>query len=288
MKTCPYCGSTNICKKGVVHSITGDIQRYKCHDCGKRCTENTVTSVDMPAVLVMDIETLPIKAYVWGPWEQNIQHNQVIEDWCVLCWSAKWLDDPRMIHDCLTPKEAVARNDLRIVKSMWKLFDDADIIIAQNGKKFDIPKMNTRFWKYQMDRPASYKIIDTLDTARRVFGMTWNNLDYLGEYLGLGKKVKTDFGLWVDCDHGDQEALKYMQRYNENDVTLLERIYLKMRGWMPGHPRFTTYEKVVGVCPVCMDANIRNIGLYTAVVRQYKEFRCEHCGAVWHNTKPEK
>jgi hypothetical protein len=171
---------------------------------------------------------------------------------------------------------------------MWKLFDDADIIIAQNGKKFDIPKMNTRFWKYGMPRPSSYKIIDTLDAARRAFGMTYNSLDYLGEYLGAGRKLKTEFDLWIKCDNGDKESLEKMQEYNENDVILLEEVYLKMRGWMPNHPKFTAYEKVEGVCPVCFDSNIKNIGLYTAVVKQYQEFRCSHCGSVWHNTKPEK
>jgi hypothetical protein len=192
-----------------------------------------------------------------------------------------------MITDCLTPSEAVKRNDKRICQSLWKLFDDADIVIAQNGRKFDIPKMNTRWWKHKLTPPSSYKIIDTLDAARRAFGMTYNSLDYLGTYLGIGSKKKTEFQLWTDCDKGDKQSLDYMQEYNENDVTLLENVYLNMRGWIPNHPKFTTYEKVKDVCPVCF-GDIKNIGLYTANVRQYKEFRCQQCGAVFHNTKAEK
>jgi DNA polymerase III epsilon subunit-like protein len=171
---------------------------------------------------------------------------------------------------------------------MWKLMDEADVIIAQNGKRFDIPKLNTRFWRYQMPQPSSYKVIDTLDAARRAFGVTYNSLDYLGEYLGAGRKIKTEFQLWIDCDLGDKRALADMQAYNENDITLLESVYLKMRGWIPGHPKFSAYAKVIGVCPVCMDADIKDVGLYTAVQKQYREWRCENCGAVFHSTKAEK
>jgi predicted PolB exonuclease-like 3'-5' exonuclease len=241
-----------------------------------------------PAVLVLDIETLPIKAYAWDVWNTNIGRNQIIEDWCVLSWSAKWLNDDRMISDCLTPKEALKRDDKRIVKSVWKLLEEAEVIIVQNGRRFDVPKLNTRFWKHRIPHNSSFKIIDTLDSAKKSFGMTFNSLDYLGEYLGAGRKLKTDFELWALCDNGDKEALETMQTYNENDVILLERVYLTMRAWITNHPRLTTYEKVIGVCPVCFSRNFTDIGVYTAVVRQYLEFRCTDCGAIWHNTKCEK
>jgi transposase-like protein len=285
---CPSCGSDSIKKNGFSLSLIAPKQRYKCLECGRRFTDDDLDEDRFPAVLLMDIETLPIKAYVWDVWGVDVRKEQIIEDWCVLCWSAKWLDDDRMITDCVTPAEAAKRNDKRVCQSMWRLFDDADVIIAQNGKKFDVPKLNTRWWKHNISRPSSYKIIDTLDAARRTFGMTYNSLDYLATYLGIGRKIKTDFELWANCDRGDKDALEKMQEYNENDVTLLENVYLKMRGWIPNHPNFTAYDKVKDVCPVCFDSNIKNIGLYTATVRQYKEWRCGKCGSLWHSTRCEK
>jgi hypothetical protein len=289
---CIHCGSTNIEKHAKYVNKNGVVkQPVRCRDCGKGFNfgDDTVSvETKFPAVLFMDIETLPLIGYMWSPWEQDVHPEMLIKDWCVLSWSAKWIDDERMIYDVLTPKEALSRNDKRIVGGLWKLMDDADIIIAQNGKKFDIAKMNTRFWRYQMPHYSSFKVIDTLDVARRTFGLTYNGLDQLAEYLGAGKKLKTEFSLWRQCDEGNQEALGYMSTYNQADVTLLESVYMKMRAWIPNHPRFTAYEKVVGVCPVCMDVNFRCIGLYQAPVRQYKEFRCDHCGSIWHNTKAEK
>ena len=49
---------------------------------------------DIPKVLYVDIETKPIKAWIWGTFNQNIPLNMIIEDWSVLSWSAKWADSP--------------------------------------------------------------------------------------------------------------------------------------------------------------------------------------------------
>jgi hypothetical protein len=280
---CPNCGSERTKKAGFSFKLNGTRQRFKCHECQKDFYEGDVKE-EFPAVLLFDIETLPIKAYTWGVWEQNIRTEQIIEDWTVLAWSAKWLDDPRMIADCLTPKEAVARDDKRICQSLWRLLDDSDVVIAQNGRKFDLPKMNTRFWKHKLYPPSSYKVIDTLESARKVFGMTFNSLDYLGEYLGFGKKLKTEFSLWRKCDEGDKDSLERMSEYNQRDVELLESVYLSMRPYIPGHPKFTIYEKVIGKCPVCF-GEYKTIGVYTAAQRQYLEHRCLSCHAVFHDTK---
>ena len=150
----------------------------------------------------MDIETLPIIAYTWGAYDQNLNIDSIIKDWVILGWSAKWLDDEKVISEILTSKEAVERNDERIIKDLWKLLDDADVVVAHNGKSFDIPRCNTRFMYHHMGPPSSYKVIDTLVASRSAFGMTFNKLDYIAKYLGAQRKRETDFQLWVDCDHG--------------------------------------------------------------------------------------
>jgi hypothetical protein len=284
---CPKCGSTEVKKCGWTILNAGRRQRYYCYGHNGKFQEGETEEDSFPAVLSMDIETLPGKAYFWEVWNTNINHEMVIQDWAVCCWSAKWIGDSRVVSDCVTPAEAKEHNDKRVCLSMWKLFDEADVIIAQNGKKFDIPKLNTRWWKHKIQQPRSYKIIDTLEAARRAFGMTYNSLDYLAKYLGIGRKLKTEFELWRSCDNGDQAALDRMREYNEHDVVLLEDVYMTMRGWIPNHPDFRIYNKVEGVCPRCFGA-IEDVGLYTAAKRQYKEFRCTNCGSVTHSTKPEK
>lgn len=283
---CPYCSSLDTHKKGFAFNLNNKRQRYKCNNCKHKFME--AEEETPPAILFFDIETLPIVAYTWGTWGVDISNDKIIKDWCCLAFSAKWLDDNRIIADILTPKEVANRDDERLCKHVWKLLDDADIVVAQNGRRFDIPKMNGRFWKHGLGPPASYKIIDTMESAKKTFGLTYNSLDFLGEYLGAGRKLKIDFSLWEQCDQGHKDALKLMSEYNQQDVILLENVYNKMRPWIQNHPRLTLYDKVVGKCPVCLGGDYKKIGLYTAAQKQYAEYRCNSCGSVWHDTKAER
>ena len=283
---CPKCNSSHISHRGIRHNK----QRYQCQKCYKYFNGEILIkeiSDDFPAVLVMDIETLPILGYVWAAFDTNL--IRVKEDWCVACWSAKWWGDNRVMSDVMTIEETKTRNDKRICETLWKLFESADVIIGQNVKGFDFKKMNTRWWYYKMGPPSSFKPIDTLETARKMFLMTFNNLDYLANYLGIGKKKETGgFDLWEDFMCGDQEARKNMVEYCENDTILDEKVYDTMRPWVYNHPKFSVYKKVIGVCPICFSTQYKEIGYYQAPVQKYKEFRCSNCQSLWHLTKIEK
>jgi hypothetical protein len=240
-----------------------------------------------PSVLFMDIETLPSKGWFWDrPWEARI--IKVEEQGCVATWAAKWMGDKRMMSDCLTVSETKQRDDKRICMSLWRLFEEADIIIAQNGDKFDIPTMNSRWWLHNYGPPSSYKTIDTLKFARKTFRQMFNSLDELGKYLGVGQKLRTGGkDLWFDFMAYDPAARKHMVRYNEGDINLLERVYSKMRPWMKNHPLMST-NPALELCPVCRDGNVQYIGYYTAKVNQYKEYRCGACKSIWHDSKAAK
>src|SRR5688572_13848342 len=43
-----------------------------------------------PRILFFDIETAPIQAYIWGTFDQTVGLNQIIEDWFVLSYAAKF------------------------------------------------------------------------------------------------------------------------------------------------------------------------------------------------------
>ena len=38
----------------------------------------------------------------------------------------------KYLNDCLTPKESLKRDDKRILRSVWKLMEKADVIIGHN------------------------------------------------------------------------------------------------------------------------------------------------------------
>lgn len=236
----------------------------------------------LPKILIFDIETAPVKAYVWKLWKENVSIDQIVSDWFVLCWSAKWLYSDKVIGDCITTEEVLKENDERIVKSLWKLFDEADIVVAHNALKFDVPKMNARFVKYGLQPPSPYRVVDTLEVAKKEFRFTSNKLDGLAIYFGYPRKLETDFTLWSTCLEGDKKALDYMFKYNKQDVQLLEEVYLKLLPWIKNHPNIGNYTSGE---PVCCSCGYRHLSLipnkyYYTQVSKYPVYRCGKCGAI--------
>lgn len=236
-----------------------------------------------PKVLVFDIETSPLQAYIFqkSVWKANVGSDQVISEWFMLTWTAKWLLDDQIITDALSGKEAIKEDDKRIVHSLWKLLDEADIVIAHNGDGFDIPNMNTRFIIHGFPPPSPYQTIDTMLIAKKQFGFTHNGLDALAKIFGFESKLQTSFELWKRCVAGDDEALKYMQKYNNGDVELLENIYMKLRPWIKAHPNLGLYlEENAVVCPNCGNSKVKwpKDKFYYTQVSKYPLFQCE-CGA---------
>lgn len=234
-------------------------------------------------VLILDIETAPLRSYTWGLWKQNVGLSQIISDYYIISWAAKYLGESEVLSDVLTPTEAIYEDDKRIMLSLYKLLDDCDIVIAHNGIKFDIPKINTRFVLHGIMPPSPYKQIDTLLVARNVFGFTSNRLDYLAKFFGYEGKEHTDFSLWEECMIGNQEALDYMLFYNKKDILILEKVYLKLRPHMRNHPNITLYiDEAEMSCPHCGSKHIHPISdkyFMTQAVR-YQAYRCDDCKSI--------
>lgn len=265
--------------------------RFRCYDCNKFFNKKNVPDeryreeeetepTTAPKVLLFDTENAPNIASVFRVWQQNIHPVQLLSDWYMLSWSAKWLNDSTVMGDIVTSKESVKEDDKRISLSLHKLINEADVIIAHNTA-FDIPIMNTRFLMNDIMRPSPYQSICTLQTARKQFNFTHNKLDFLADRLGVPhKKLETSHQLWLDCRNGDQKALDNMLTYNKMDVTVLEEVYLRIRGWIKNHPNFNLYvDSPDKSCSTCLSENLKPNGFYTTTVNRYQAYQCQDCGA---------
>lgn len=190
-------------------------------------------------VLIFDIETKPMTAYVWSRKDVNIALNQLTEDWSVIAWSAKWLGEPvsKIIYYDL--RKANDYNDDRaILLPLWNLLDNADIVITQNGQKFDSLKLNARFILYGLKPPRPYKHFDTWRLASRAAAFTSTKLEYLTDklctkYKKTGHKKFPGMSLWVECLKGNQAAWDEMKKYNILDTLSTEELYTKLKAWAP-------------------------------------------------------
>lgn len=278
---CPKCRCIDIRREGFGHY---NVQQYRCKNCNHFFSADTINKCK---ILIFDIETAPIQALVWRVWKENISIDQVESDWFILCWSAKWLNDNITMGDRLTSKEAIDENDKRIVKKLWSLFDEADVIVAHNGDDFDIPKTRSRFLIHGLKPPSPFTTIDTLKTARKQFGFSHNKLDFLARMFGLDRKMDTNFKLWSRCLRGEDKALQYMFDYNKKDIIILEEVYYKLQPWMKSHPNLNLFQPESG-CSSCGSLNVNPKGFYTTQCNRYRTWVCMDCGAYSRESKKTK
>ena len=231
-------------------------------------------------ILFVDVETSPMEVYVWGLYKQQIPISNVIKDWSLLSWSAKWLHDDKIMSKKVSTIEAMGRTDFSVIESLWKLFNEADIIVAHNAIKFDVRKINARFIENGYAPPSPYQVIDTLKVAQRYFGFSSHKLEYLMGLLGSENKKHTSFSLWKRCVNGDEDALKYMLEYNEQDVVVLEELYLILRPWIKSHVNLGLYtENTDSVCANCGSNKLDWNTKYYTPANKYSAYRCLNCGA---------
>jgi DNA polymerase III epsilon subunit-like protein len=235
-------------------------------------------------ILILDIETAPINAFVWDVWQQNVSGNQIISDWFCLTWAAKWLFDKKVYSDRLTEKEAKKQDDKRIIKSIWALVNEADIVIAHNGEKFDLPRLNTRFLIHRLNPPLPYQQIDTLKHIRRNFAFSHNKLDEVNRILQLPRKMEHEgMPLWVKCFKGEEQSLKKMLAYNIDDVKILEETYLRIRSWIKPHPNVGLHilDEGQSRCPTCGHNDMQNQDKdYHTTANVFELLRCGNCNSV--------
>ena len=192
-----------------------------------------------PRIIIWDIETSEMIVKSWGLWNQNINHKSIVQDWNIICISWKVLGKKKVKTFSVDFNKS-RFDDYDLCKNMREVLLGADAIVHHNGNAFDLKKFTSRLIKHSLNPLPPILCIDTLKEVRKIAKFSSNTLDYIGTHLGLGAKLETGGqGLWNGVRDGDPKALQLMIKYCEQDVLLLEQVYLKLRGYMKSHPNLT-------------------------------------------------
>lgn len=255
----------------------------------RKKTGEKIEQVVPARILLLDIETSPMEVYVWNLiGNKYISPKNIIKPWSILSWSAKWLFEPTVISQRVSGRDARDREDRNILSGMWDLLNEANIVVAHNGARFDIRRLNARFVAAGLLPPMPYRVIDTLRVARNRFDFPSYKLDEINKWLDLSPKQHSDFEMWVRCVHGDDEALETMKVYNESDVLVLEELYLALRPWIKSHPNIGLYINTnETVCTNCGNKDLEWKGFYFTPAGKYEAFRCTACGAIGRSRKSD-
>lgn len=238
-----------------------------------------------PKILIFDIETAPIMGYVWSLWNNNVGLNQVEQDWYILSWSAKWLGKDEIFYQDQRKAKNI-EDDKKLLKGIWDLLDEADIVITQNGKAFDVKKLNSRFIMNGYEPPSSYQHIDTKQIAKRKFAFTSNRLEYMTDKLCSTKKSKhakfSGFTLWKECLAGNIEAFKEMEEYNKLDVLSLEELYTKLAPWDNSINLNVYHDSLINACS-CGSTDFKRAGYHMTNSGKYQRYKCKSCGKEYRD-----
>lgn len=242
-----------------------------------------------PRILLFDLETSHNLLAKFDLREEYSSYHNIIIERHLFCAAWKWQGTKRteavsLLDDRRRFKRDI-HDDYHVVKTLHGIIGEADALVAHNGARFDIKWLAGRVLKHGLPPLPPVPMIDTLQVARRSFLLNSNRLDYLGQYLGLGRKIETPQGLWIRALHGDAKALKEMVTYNKGDVDLLEAVFEKLRPYMSEHVNRHLFGKTG--CPRCGSTKVQSRGFRYALTRKYRQYQCCGCGGWWKSTTPE-
>lgn len=239
-----------------------------------------------PRILFLDLETFPNILMSWGLWVNGmLDHENIITERSIICGGYKWQGESSVHIVAVDPKDP--HNDKHVVKTLHDVVSSADAVVAHNGDRFDVKWLRARAIFHRLPPLPPIVQIDTLKVAKTAFYFNSNKLAYLAQFLGLGGKIKTEFGLWKECMKGDAAALEKMSKYCKRDVTLLEEVYDLLVPYIPSrlnHVLFADRE----VCQHCGSSHIQYRGFYYTRTKKFRRYQCTACGTWARSLTPVK
>lgn len=227
--------------------------------------------------LFFDIEVSPNIGMFWeAGYKKNISHENIIKERAIICICYKWEDD----KDVMFLQWDSKQSDKKMLEQFVKITNQADELVGHNGDKFDLSWIRTRCLFHKIEMFPNYITIDTLKVSRSKFRFNSNKLDYIAQYLGMGKKIHTDFSLWKNILlNKDKVAMAKMIKYCKMDVILLEKVYKQLASHIM--PK-THYGVIFGSdrndCPECGSDNCVKHGTrVTAGGTKHQRYQCNTC-----------
>ena len=121
-------------------------------------------------------------------------------------------------------------NDRVLAKDLRDALEEFDIWVSYNGRRFDIPFLNSRLLFHGLRPIEKKKHIDLLYQARYKLKLHSSRLASVQEHLGLSNKKTEIRGYhWTRALAGYKPSMDYIVRHCVLDVAVLEETYGKLK-----------------------------------------------------------
>ena len=231
------------------------------------------------SLLYFDIETRPMKAWVWGIGKQYISDTQIAEESKVI--SIQWMFEGDKKVSYLTWNSD--HDDAFMLLAFRKAIEDAKVAVSQNGKAFDHKVLNWRMNVQGLPPLHRMTIFDTLSLSRSAFRPPSHKLNYRSTAYGLGGKLRMTMPDWIDVVDDKPGALKKMVEYGCKDILDLRSIFWKELPYYQKLPADLTLliRSKRMACPVCTKAHQARFHVVPMNRKNVPHYRCENCKHEW-------
>lgn len=196
-----------------------------------------------------------------------------------MCWAAKWFKEKELHFR--------AEWDLlegNFIEDLHDLLSKADAVVTYNGNKFDLPKIRGEALALGLAPIPPIPSIDLYTTCRKL-GYPSGKLAYVCKHLGLGAKGQhAGFDTWVGAMEGIESDRRTMERYNKQDVRLLERLYKVIRPHIKTHPYLGDPQSSRPECPACGSKSNQRRGTRRTRTTVVDRHSCQSCGHWFSGT----
>ena len=229
-----------------------------------------------PNILLIDLETAPNLGLFWGCGHKvSISPDQIIEERQIICASWKWAGE-ETVHNVSWGRK---KDDRRVLEQLLPVIAKADMIVAHNGKKFDLPWINARLMFHKLPPLPKVKVLDTLRECKNTFYLNSNRLDYIAKYIGREGKISVPYQLWKDIIlHNRPKDLNSMIEYCNRDIIELEGVYNAILPYINNTFNLSSFNERPDICPKCGSSHLVKNGLSYAQVGVKQRYKCMDCG----------
>lgn len=254
--------------------------------------ENQEYESRKPLILYADTENALAQAYIWRCGKQYVGYKQLRRDWHIHCAQWMWEGEDEVHHksqhENIKRWKKNHRDDYEVIKAIWDLCHKADIVVFQNGNRFDWPNIQARAMKHKLPPIKKPMFIDTCQLMRKT-GMTSKSLGFACDFYELDNvKDGSNYDWWIAANEGDIEACEKIVTYGDKDIKSMRDLYHRIARYFPESlPNANLWTGADFACPVpACGGELEIDGVQrrgkTSIVTAYK---CKKCGAYCHDGK---
>lgn len=228
--------------------------------------------------MFLDIETSPMIGYSFNYYDTTM--SKILQPSFILMAGYRWGHEKKTHVIRLCDFKGYKKNktdDKELCKFIAELYEQADLVVAHNGKNFDIKVINTRFLINGLEPPKLFKTYDTKNFAKSKFRFYSNSLKNIAIQMGTINKLENEgIELWHGVMNGDMKKWEIMTQYCKRDVDTMKAIFDKFRPW-DDKLDLQIYNRNERICPSCRSTNFVKYGVRYTKTKEIQTYKCE-CG----------